>query len=437
MTDAIEQAPDAAPAPAGWRRNIVLFLTGQTVSLFGSSIVGYAVMWHLTLETKSGMVLATLMIIAYLPQAFVSPFGGVVADRVNRKWLIVIADSTIAVTTLILALIWVSGNHSLWLIYISMVIRSIAGGFQQPAVNAMIPQLVPQDSLMRVNGVNQTLQSAMALLAPATAGVVYGLWGLVPAFFTDVVTAAIGVGLLVLVPLSRTPREDDAEPATIIADIRDGMGYAWDHVMVRWVMVVYAVVFMLMAAPSVLMPLMLARSFSERPLDLTILELAYSIGMMIAGAVIATMLTRRSRQHMMLFGTVGCGIVLIAMGLSPTMWFYFAMSFLCGIAVPTFTTPAMTLLQEKVDEAYMGRVFSLISIVAAVAVPLAMVVIGPLSDMVTVQSIFVVTGVLGLVFIAWAFASKPGRAGLAEGRAFRAEQVSSQKETGPGHPESI
>ncbi|MGO1277384.1 MAG: MFS transporter, partial [Cellulosimicrobium funkei] len=94
-----------------------MFLSGQTVSLFGSMLVQYAVMWHLTIETKSGSVLALSTLFGFLPQAVVSIFGGVWADRVNRKVLVIAADATIAVTTLALALLMLGGADDLWLIY--------------------------------------------------------------------------------------------------------------------------------------------------------------------------------------------------------------------------------------------------------------------------------------------------------------------------------
>ena len=101
---AVDPASSVEERPR-WRRDVSLFLSGQTISLFGSMLVQYAVMWHLTLETKSGLVLALAAIFGFLPQAIVSIFGGVWADRLNRKALIIAADASIAVTTLALAIL--------------------------------------------------------------------------------------------------------------------------------------------------------------------------------------------------------------------------------------------------------------------------------------------------------------------------------------------
>src|SRR5690606_7390020 len=102
-----------------WRRDVTIFLTGQTVSLFGSMLVQYAIMWHLTLLTKSGTVMMLAALFGFLPQAVVSIFGGVWADRLNRKVLIMTADAAIATTTLALALFMLTGFTELWLIYLT------------------------------------------------------------------------------------------------------------------------------------------------------------------------------------------------------------------------------------------------------------------------------------------------------------------------------
>ncbi|MEU6137824.1 MFS transporter [Nocardioides sp. NPDC047086] len=190
-----------------WKRNLLVFLGGQTVSSLGSMIVGYAVMWHLTVETGSAAVLTLSVAAGMLPQAVVSVFGGVWADRHSRKLLIIGADSTIAVATLVLALLMLSGVGDLWMIFVAMAVRSALAGIQGPAVNAMLPQIVPAEHLMRVNGVQQTIQSGMMLFAPAVAAAVYASTGIVAVFFIDVVTAVAGVLLLLLVPAATVLQE--------------------------------------------------------------------------------------------------------------------------------------------------------------------------------------------------------------------------------------
>ena len=161
-----------------WVRDTTFFLSGQTVSLLGSSLVQYAILWYLTLETQSGVVLTLATAFGFLPQAVMSVFGGVWADRHNRKLLLIAADAVIAATTLVLAVMLWNGFDGLWLIYATLAIRSLGAGVQTPAVGALLPQIVPTDKLMRVNGINMSIQSAMTLLAPALAAALFALMGL-------------------------------------------------------------------------------------------------------------------------------------------------------------------------------------------------------------------------------------------------------------------
>ena len=128
----------SAPVRPHWVRDTVLFLSGQTVSLFGSSLVQYAIVWYLTLTTQSGMVLTLAMVFGLLPQAVTSIFGGVWADRHNRKFLLIGADAAIAVATLCLATVMWQGADDLWLIYLTLAIRSAGAGIQTPAVGALL-----------------------------------------------------------------------------------------------------------------------------------------------------------------------------------------------------------------------------------------------------------------------------------------------------------
>ena len=187
--DAATEAGSTALASAnmpGWKKRVAIFMTGQTISMFGSFLVQYAILWHLTLTTKSGLVLALAVIFGFVPQAIVSIFAGVWADRVNRRLMIIVSDSAIALSTLGLALLMLSGVDDLWLIFLVMAVRSIGAGVQMPAVSAMIPQIVPSDKLMQINGINSTIQSIMGLVAPVVAAAVYASFSIVSIFFVDV-----------------------------------------------------------------------------------------------------------------------------------------------------------------------------------------------------------------------------------------------------------
>ena len=422
-------SPDVAQAdPPHWLRKVILFLSGQTVSLFGSMLVQYAVFWYLTITYQSGVVMMLAALFGFLPQAVISIFGGVWADRHSRKLLIMGADAAIAVSTLALALVMMTGYDAVWLIFLTMAVRSAGAGIQMPAMSALIPQITPTRNLMRVNGINGSIQSAMALLAPAAAGALYA-WAsaatggsaasLIPIFFIDVVTAAIGIALLAMIKVGTVRRATDV-PTGYFADLADGVRYVVHHAFVRWLLLLFAIIFLLTVAPSNLTPLMVVRSFDageqQNVVNLALLEIAFSVGMVLGGIVVASLFAKRSRIAMIVVSSLVFAALSIGMGLSPSVIVFFGFMFLFGLTVPFFSTPSMTLLQETVEPERQGRVFGFVGIVMALAMPMGMVVFGPLADVVPIELLLVAAGILTATVLGLAFWLPAGRRAVAAAR---------------------
>ena len=397
--------------PLAWKRNTALFVGGQTISLFGSMIVQYAVMWYVTIETRSAVAVALYAVAAFLPQGVVSIFGGTFADRVNRKVLIVVADTSTALATLGLALLMLNGVTDLWVILVACAIRSVGAGFQQPTVQAVIPQLVPEDRLLRINGLFQTIQSGLALLAPAVAGAVFGAFGIVPAFFIDVITALLGVGVLLLVTVP-TLAAVEGKTTGFREDLVEGWRFIWHHAFIRWLMVLFAVIIVLTGSPSFVTPLLIAQEWGDEVWRLTVLELAFSVGMLVGGVAVSTVLAKRSRIRMIVLASFGFGVFSLGLGLAPELWVFYALMFLFGSMIPIFSAPFMTLVQEAVPPEKQGRVFSYVTIVMALSFPLGMVAFGPIADAGGVRALLVGTGVLALVVTGVAVLVPSGRSAM-------------------------
>ena len=393
----------------GWKRRVTVFLVGQTITTFGSFLVQYAIMWHLTLTTKSGLVLALAAVFGFLPQAVVSIFAGVWADRVNRKMMIIVSDSVIALSTLILAMYMLSGVEDLWLIFLVMAVRSIGAGVQMPAISALVPQIVPTDKLLTVNGINSSISSSLQLLAPVAAAGVYASMSLAAILFIDVITAVIGLSLLATVAVPTLARVASEDKPSYFADLKEGMSYIFSNQLVRWVMAIFAIIFLLIVAPSNLSPLMIARTFGGEVWMLTVLELSFGVGMLIGGALIAVFAKKIDRIGLIIGSSILFGLLAVGMGFSTNLIVFFALFFVVGIAVPAFSTSAMTLLQETVEPERQGRVFGFLGIVMAVAMPLGMSILGPLADVVSVELLLIVTGIATVVIAVVAVLLPAGR----------------------------
>lgn len=151
---------------------------------------------YITLSTSSGVMLTLSTICGFLPQILISLFAGVWVDRYNRKRMIMLADGAIAAATLALALLFLAGYHEIWLLYPILLIRAAGTGIQVPAVNALIPQLVPHNRLMKVNGMYSSMTSLIMSLSPAAGGAILTAFPIETVFLVDVITAIIGISLM-------------------------------------------------------------------------------------------------------------------------------------------------------------------------------------------------------------------------------------------------
>jgi DHA3 family macrolide efflux protein-like MFS transporter len=401
----------------GWKKKVAVFLVGQTITTFGSLLVQYALLWHLTLTTKSGVVLALAAVFGFLPQAVVSIFAGVWADRVNRKVMIILSDSTIALATLVLAFFMLSGVDDLWLIFLVMAVRSIGAGIQMPAISALIPQIVPTDKLMRVNGINSSVQSSLLIIGPVAAAGIYSTVSLAAILFVDVVTAVIGLSLLATIAVPTLSRAASDDKPSYFTDLSEGLKYIFSNDLVRWVMVIYSIVFLLVVAPSNLSPLMLVRTFGDDVWLLTILELSFGIGMVAGGALMAIFGSKADRLGMMVGTSILFGVLAVVMGFTTNLILFYTLFFLIGLAVPAFSTSSMTLLQETVEPERQGRVFGFVGIVMAVAMPIGMAVLGPLADIVSVEILLIATGAITVLIAVVAVLLPAGKRAIAAAHA--------------------
>ncbi len=378
-----------------WKKKIILFLTGQTISLFGSSLVQYAIMWYITLDTQSGVMMTISIICSSLPTFFIAPFAGVWADRFNRKILIIAADSFIAVSTLILAILFLLGYDAIWLLFVVSAIRAIGTGIQTPAVSAVLPQIVPEDKLTKVNATNGTIQSFILLVSPMASGALLGYAPIQIIFFIDVVTAAIAV--LIMIFLVHVPTHAKALEQHVTGyfhDLKLGIAYINNHSYVKIFFLFSAFYFFFAGPVAFLSPLQVTRTFGEDVWRLTAIEIVFSIGMMLGGIILASWQGFKNRVHTMVLSSSLIGLCTLALGITPIFWVYLVFMGIFGLAMPFFNTPSMVILQEKVEQDYMGRVFGVMGMISSIVMPVSMLVFGPLADIIDIRYLLIVTGIL-------------------------------------------
>ncbi|NLM45812.1 MAG: MFS transporter [Firmicutes bacterium] len=381
-----------------WRRNAFAFLASQTLSLFGSSLVQYAIMWYLTLNTKSGIVMSSFIICGFLPAFFISPFAGVWADRFSRKRLIILADALIAVVTLAMAILFAYGYDYIWLLLLAAAARAVGTGMQTPAVGAVLPQIVPQDRLTRVNGINSSIQAVISFLSPMVSALLLNYATMEIIFFVDVLTAAAAI--VTLAALLDIPLHGKAQAKQVVSyfsDLRQGIAYIAGHPFLKTFFFFIACFFVCISPVAFLPPLQVARTFNSQVWHLTALEIVFSTGMLFGGLLLTFWGGLRNKNHTLACATLFFALSSFALGVVPVFWLYLVFYGLSGVAMPLFNTTATVLLQEKVEEDFLGRVFGVLNMLSTSMLPLGMLFFGPVADFVRIELLMAVSGMLLLL----------------------------------------
>jgi len=383
---------------SSWKRTTAFFLTGQSLSMIGSMIVQYAMMWHITLTMQSGIAMMLYIICGFLPSFFISPFAGVWADRFDRKKLIIAADAMIAFATLILAIVFLMGYEEIWLLFVMAAIRALGSGIHIPAVGSILPQFVPEEHLMRVNGINGTIQALMMFVSPLISVGLLSVTSLSNIFFIDVVTAILAIVTLILfVPIAAHKRSKQQEKLSYFEDMKQGINYVRQHSFLKTLLLFFVLFFILLAPASFLTPLQTTRTFGEDEWRLAALELVFSVGMMLGGAAISVWGGFRNRIVTITAAIAWMSACTIALGVVPNFIVYLLFMGLYGIAMPFLNSPMNVIFQEKVDPNYLGRVFGILGMISTSMMPIGMLIFGPLADVISIELLLVITGCILLV----------------------------------------
>lgn len=377
-----------------WKSQAMLFLISQCITLFGSTLVQMAIVWYVTIQTSSGVWVAAFTVCSYLPQFLISFVAGVWADRHSRKKLIIGADSLIALVTflMVLAIPHITDKTVvLGGLLVMSVIRSFGAGIQTPAVNAVIPQLVPEDQIMRFNGINATMQSVVQFAAPAAAGVLLTINTLSSTLIIDTATAIVGIGLLSAVIIPKQAIQ--SKGTSVFIDMKIGIKYTLSDKLIGKVLTVYGLFIFLCVPAGFLSQLFVSRVYGETYWYLTAAELAGFIGMVAGGILMSIWGGFKSRVTTMSVGLIAFGSLAIGMGLSKQFALYLTLIIIYGVAITMVQTATTTLIQEKAEMFMQGRVFGLLGAMYSGFLPVGMAIFGPMADEISLQWIMIGSGI--------------------------------------------
>jgi DHA3 family macrolide efflux protein-like MFS transporter len=376
-----------------WRLRFWSIWLGQALSLVGSALTQFVLIWWITITTESASALALAGVMALLPQALLGPLGGTFADRYSRRALMIAADTISAACMLILVWLFQSGQIELWHLYTMMFIRSSMQAFQLPAAEASTAMLVPASWLERVAGMNQVLQGVMAIAAAPLGALLLAFLPFQGALMVDVATALLGIVPLLIYAVPQTQRSDTHESGLW----SDFVGGAQVVLRNRGLLLLYglvALVVLTIMPTFSLTPLLIKGHFAGGVSEVAFMEGLGGIGM-IAGGVLVTVvpLFRRKIVTILISFAVSCAAVaMTALAPGDMLWlaaFWWALS---GVSYSTGNAPLMALIQTQVPNQLQGRVIALLNTLMGLAAPIGLALAGPLGELIGVRGIFIAGG---------------------------------------------
>lgn len=377
-----------------WAVRFYTLWIGQALSLLGSQLVQFSIIWYLTQETNSATTLAIASMMGLLPQVILSPFIGTWVDRGNRRMILIAADSTVAIVTLILATLFVSGLVQIWHIYVALFIRSVAGGFHQSAFGASVVLLVPKDQLARVQGFNQALHGGLNIISAPLGAFLLAVMPMQGILGIDVGTALLAIFILLFIRIPQPERGSKAQ-VTFWQDFVAGFRYviAWRGLVILLGLVM--VINFFYSATEPLTPLLITNHFRGGAQHLGWWLASFSMGTILGGLILGTWGGFRRKVVTAQVGLILMGISTAIVGLVPSnlFWGGLAANTAAGLLLPIINGSYGATLQASIVPEMQGRVFAFIFSAAMLVSPVALMIAGPFADALGIQLWFLIAGV--------------------------------------------
>lgn len=380
--------------PQNWTVRFIPLWVGQALSLLGSQLVQFAIIWYLTQTTNSATTLAIASMMGLLPQVLLSPFIGTWVDRGNRRLILIAADSTVALATFALAVFFASGLIQVWQIYLALFIRAVAGGFHQSAFGASVVLLVPKEHLARVQGFNQALYGGLNIISAPLGAYLLAVIPMQGILGIDVGTALLAVSILLFVQIPQ-PESRSATPSTFWQDFRAGFRYVvtWRGLVILLGLVM--VINFFYSATEPLTPLLITNHFRGGAGQLGWWLSSFAIGTVLGGLVLGVWGGFKRKVVTAQLGLILMGISTAIVGIVPSDLFIIGLiaNSVVGFLLPVINGSFGATLQSVIAPDMQGRVFAFILSAAMLVSPLALMIAGPFADALGIQLWFLIAGI--------------------------------------------
>lgn len=379
-----------------WKSKFLLVALGQEVSLLGSSGVQFALIWWLAEQTSSPMVLGMSGLVAFLPMTLFSPLAGIAADRYNRKYISIFSDMAMGLAALLYAALLFFFELPVWTVLIMLCVRGIGTTFQQPAIQSIIPQLVPADQLVRSNGWMQFMNSGSFLLGPVIGAALYAAFPMSIVLMSDVIGALLASLALAAVKIPKLEKAA-VENESMRRQFQQGLEVFKADRKLFYVVIAEALCMFFYAPLSAFYPLMTSDYFKLSAMHGSAVEFAFAAGMMGSSLLFSSVIKVNRKIRTSFIGLFGIGIISAVCGLIPPVfsgWLFFV-GVCAGLGAfgNVHSIPLVAYMQETIAPEKMGRAFSVLTLISSVTMPVGLLIASPIAEKVGVNFWFLAAGV--------------------------------------------
>ena len=374
-------------------RNYRLYFFGQIVSTTGTWMQSVAQVWLVLSLTHSGLALGITTGLQFLPILFLGPLGGLVADRFDKRKVLILTQAADAMLALTLGALTLTGAIELWMVYALALGLGLVTVVDNPTRQSFVAEMVGSADLQNGISLNSAVFTFTRILGPAIAGALILTVGLAVCFLLNALSflAVIG-GLLAMRPselhgAGRTPRKK--------GQVREGLRYVWTTPRLRWPLVLMAVVYTLSFNFSVLLPLLSRFSFGGGAALYAQFLSAMGAGSLVGALVMAT--RRRASPQVLAWSAAGMGGAMVAAGFAPTIGTALGVMVVIGFASMVFMATGNSMMQIASAPSMRGRVMSVYAMVFLGSTPIGGPLMGWLSEWAGPRIAFAVGGAVAVV----------------------------------------
>lgn len=352
----------------GFKKFLIVWL-GQLISSIGSGLTAFALGIYIFNRTHSAANYSFIVLAAFLPSFLLKPIGGTLADRFDRRLMMIIGDFGSAIGLVFILFMMYSGNGNLWVLYTGAALSSVFVALQNPAYKASITDLLSEEEFAKASGLMQLAESSKFLASPIIAGFLLTIWDIKNILVIDILTFVIAAGAVLIVKKQSENVKEEKISSGFITEFKEGFRYTFSNKALFILLLIVSLITLYVGLMQGLFaPMLLALTGPEK---VGVMQTVMASGMLVSSFAIS-IFSKSQKQLKILFVSLAvAGIFFALIGTSTNIYFIVASGFLFFLFLPFIHTALDVLIRKNVNNEIQGRVWSIVSIISQIGMVIA------------------------------------------------------------------